>query len=99
MPNRIIKDSIRTSDTISQLSWFEEVCWYRLIVSCDDYGRMDARPAILKATMFPLNENVSAKSVTAAMNKLANIGLIIYYKVDGETALIYTDLGKSPADS
>lgn len=25
MPNRILKESIRTSDSINELSWFEEV--------------------------------------------------------------------------
>ena len=47
MPNRILKESIRTSDTIGELSWFEEVLFYRLIVSCDDYGRFDGRTAEL----------------------------------------------------
>lgn len=46
MPNRIIKESICTSDTLSRLSDFQENFFYRLIVSVDDYGRLDARPAI-----------------------------------------------------
>ena len=37
MPNRILKESICRSDTIDHLTWFEEVLFYRLIVSCDDY--------------------------------------------------------------
>ena len=66
MPNRILKESICTSDTIDQLSWFEEVFFYRLIVNCDDYGRMDARPAILKARLFPL-KSVTEKQVEASL--------------------------------
>lgn len=81
MPNRIIKESVCRSDTIAQLSWFEEVCWYRLIVSCDDLGRMDARPAILKATMFPLVD-VTHSALTNAIKKLASIGMIILYSAD-----------------
>ncbi len=84
MPNRIIKESVCTSDTLNQLSWFEEVCWYRLIVSCDDYGRMDARPAILRATMFPLNESVTTKSLMSALDKMASIGLVVPYEVNGK---------------
>ena len=53
MPNRIIKESICTSDTIDQMSWFEECFWHRLIVNCDDYGRFDARPAVLIIKAFP----------------------------------------------
>ena len=48
MPNRIIKESIRTSDSINELNWFEEVLFYRLMVSCDDYGRFDGRIAIIR---------------------------------------------------
>ena len=36
MPNRIIRESICTSDSVDKLSWFEEVLFYRLIVNCDD---------------------------------------------------------------
>lgn len=42
MPNRIIKESICVSESIDSLSWFDEVFFYRLIVNCDDYGRLDA---------------------------------------------------------
>lgn len=62
MPNRILKESIRTSDSINELSWFEEVLFYRLIVSCDDYGRFDGRVAIIKGTCFPL-KNVTNKNI------------------------------------
>jgi len=94
MPNRIIKESIRTSDTLNQLSWFEEVCWYRLIVSCDDYGRMDARPAILRATMFPLNESVTTKSLMSALDKMASIGLVVPYEVNGKPYVYLSSWGE-----
>ena len=54
MPNRIIRESICTSESIDGLSWFEEVLFYRLIVSCDDFGRYDGRAAIIKNRLFPL---------------------------------------------
>ena len=52
MPNRLIKESVCTSDNLDRLSWFEEAMFFRLIVNCDDYGRMDARPAILGQGCF-----------------------------------------------
>lgn len=61
MPNRILKESICTSDTLDELTWMEEVFWYRLIVNCDDYGRFDARPAILRSRLFPLKSSVTEK--------------------------------------
>ena len=63
MPNRIIKESICTSETIDQMSWFEECFYHRLWTACDDYGRMDARPAILKSKLFPLKDRLSLKDI------------------------------------
>ena len=81
MPNRILKESIRTSDSINELSWFEEVLFYRLIVSCDDYGRFDGREAIIKGTCFPL-KNVTNKNIEDALNKLVSVGLVRHYEVE-----------------
>ena len=87
MPNRIIKESIRTSDSINELNWFEECLFYRLIVSCDDFGRFDGRPAIIKGTCFPLKENVTVKTIKDALNKLATAELVNLYTVDGKPYL------------
>ena len=87
MPNRILKENICSSDDINELSWFEEVLFYRLIVSCDDYGRYDGRPAIIKNRLFPLKDNLTSKSVSAALNKLASVGLVAMYEFDGKPYL------------
>jgi len=57
MPNRIIKESICTSNNLDSLLPEEEVFFYRLLVNCDDYGLMDARLSILRAKLFPLKLN------------------------------------------
>ncbi len=75
MPNRILKESICASDTIDALAWLEEVTFYRLIVNCDDYGRFDARPAILKAKLFPL-KTVTEKTLIEAIDKLSSVGIV-----------------------
>ena len=87
MPNRIIKESICTSDSIDGLSWFEEAFFYRLIVNCDDYGRFDGRPAVIKSRLFPLKDNVTAKSVEAAIHKLASVELVALYEFEGKPYL------------
>ena len=87
MPNRIIKESICTSEEINALSWFDEVVWYRLLVNCDDYGRMDARPAILRSRLFPLKSNVTDKAVMESLNHLATVGLVTTYACDGKPHL------------
>ena len=82
MPDRIIKESSCTSDTLNALSDFEERFWWRLTVNCDDYGRCDARPAILKSKLFPLADSKTLKNMKDALNKLASVGLVEVYLVD-----------------
>lgn len=87
MPNRIIKESICTSDSVDQLSWFEEVLFYRLIVNCDDFGRFDGRTAVIKNRLFPLKDNLTIKSVETAINKLASAGLVALYEFESKPYL------------
>lgn len=88
MPNRILKDSICTSDNLDRLTPAEEVFWYRLLVQCDDYGRMDARPAIIRARCYPLRlETVSDQDVSSWLAALKAAGLITLYESDGKRYL------------
>lgn len=84
MPTRYLKESIKTSDTIDRLSWFEEVLFYRLIVSVDDYGRFDGRAVVVRNMLFPLKEQITVASVEKALFKLASVNLIVLYEVDGK---------------
>ena len=83
MPNRILKESVCTSPNIERLSWFEEVCFYRLLVQCDDFGRLDARPSLLRARLFPLREDIDGAELETAMAALEAVGLIERYEVEG----------------
>lgn len=87
MPDRIIKESICTSDTLDRLSWFEEVLFYRLTVNCDDYGRFDARPAVLKSRLFPLKGDLTLQTITKALNRLEKTGLVMTYLCDDKPYL------------
>lgn len=86
MPNRIIKESVCSSDSIDRLSWFEEAFFYRLIVNCDDFGRMDARIPILRARLFPL-KTITDKQIDAALKSLRTAGIVYLYEVDGKPFL------------
>ena len=83
MPNRILKETICTSDNIDRLSAFEETVFYRLMVNCDDFGRMDGRAKILAARLFPLKE-IPADQVAESMRALALADLVTLYEVDGK---------------
>lgn len=82
MPNRIIKESICSSDSIDKLTWFEETFFYRLIVNCDDYGRMDARPEMIKARLFPLKNDISKNDIATALASLIKVGCITLYEYE-----------------
>lgn len=86
MPNRILKESICRSDEIDSLSWLEEVLFYRLIVSCDDYGRFDARTKIIKGQCFPLKD-ITEKDIDKALSKLSAVGLVRVYEAQGRPTL------------
>lgn len=96
MPNRILKESICSSDTIDRLSLFEEVTFYRLLVTCDDYGRFDARPKILKSRLFPLRTEpaYNDKAIDKAIDTLVSVGLVTRYRVDGHDYLYITSWSK-----
>ena len=86
MSNRILKQDICQSEEVDQLSWFEEVLFYRLIVNCDDYGCFDRRAKIIKASLFPLKE-ITAKQIDAAVDRLSTVGLVRVYEVQGRPYL------------
>jgi hypothetical protein len=88
MPNRIIKESICTSETIESLDSMTETFFYRIIVNCDDYGRMDARPAILRAKCFPLRvDKIKISEVEVWTKQLVAVGLLIIYSNQGKQYL------------
>lgn len=89
MPNRIIKESICYSDDLDKLSAFEETVFYRLIVRADDYGRMDARPGFLKSMLFATKQGITERNISEAVSKLASIGLVRLYEVDGKPFLLF----------
>lgn len=91
MPNRLIKESICTSDNLNSLCSDVETFFYRLIVNCDDYGLMDARPAILRAKCFPLKLNkVTESDIRNWLNELVLKDLIFIYESDGKPYLKMT---------
>jgi len=87
LPNRILKESICSSQSIDQLKPQEEIVFYRLIVCCDDFGRLDARPKILKSKLFPLKDSVTHKNISDSLTMLASVGLVKLYEVEGEPFL------------
>lgn len=87
MPNRILKESIRTSKSINAMSDFQFRLWAYLITYVDDYGRGSAEPDILKGFVFPRRKSVTEAAIKDALLDLASMGLIHLYEVDGDSYL------------
>lgn len=83
MPNRIIKESICTSESVNSLGWYEQAFFVRLLVHADDYGRVDGRPMILRSWLFPLSTGLELEQVQAAVSALCAAGLVACYEVEG----------------
>ena len=82
MPSRILKETICTSEEIDGLAWDEEVFFYRLMVNCDDFGRFDARPQILRAKLYPLKvDKLKSKDVERYLGALVRGKLAHVYLV------------------
>lgn len=83
MPNRILKETIRTSKDVNNLSDFMFRLWAYLITYVDDFGRGSADPELLKGIVFP-RRKVSESQIQNAMDELQMRGMIVTYAVDGE---------------
>ena len=89
MPNRIIKESIRTSRSVNGLTDFQFRLWVYLITYVDDFGRGSADPELLKGFVFPRRKSVTESSIAKGLTDLAAAGLIHLYTVDGDSYLCF----------
>lgn len=84
MPNRIIKESICESLGLSQVSFFAEDLYKRLITYADDYGRFNADFQIILARLYPREIGiVNVDDIEDAMTELAGIGKVAFYTAEG----------------
>jgi hypothetical protein len=94
MPNRILKESICTSNDIQALSPQEEVFFYRLIVNCDDFGRLDARLPILKSKLYPLKDNIKSSDIERYLLKLSDGNPLLMIKLYYNANIRYLQINK-----
>jgi hypothetical protein len=83
LPNRIIRESITTSQSWDALSFSAEAFCTRLITVVDDHGRQDARPSVLRAKCFPLKLAKVTEAVVAKwLGELVEARLVVVYVGD-----------------
>lgn len=86
MPNRIIKESIATSESLSEVSAEAERLFWRLVVKADDYGLYHGNPKILASMCFPLNPP-KEKTLNSWLAELIQAGMVGTYTDDGKRYL------------
>ena len=64
-----------------------ETLFYRLLVTVDDFGRFDARPAMIKANCFPIKDAMTINKCKDLLEELANKDLVIVYEAFGKNVL------------
>ena len=89
MPNRIIKESIRTSRAVNNINDFQFRLWLYLITYVDDYGRGSADPEILHGLLCPRRRSVTDNQISSALEALEAAGLIIRYTDEDEVYLYF----------
>ena len=87
MPTRYLKPGICDSDAIDKCTPLAETLFYRLLVNVDDFGRLDARPVLVKSKCFPLKEELTSKDMEILLAELVVNGLVIVYQQGERTFL------------
>jgi hypothetical protein len=89
VPNRIIRESSLTSDTLDKLSAEAERLFFRLTIVADDKGRFNADPRVILARCYPLRVGrMKAEQVSRWVQELAKSEAIILY-AHGDPAKTY----------
>ena len=85
MPNRVLREGILTSERVCSLSWEAEVFYRRLMSVVDDFGRYTAHPALLRASLYPLQlEKVREASMERFLLECEKARLVRLYAVRGK---------------
>lgn len=100
MPSRILREGITDSEAINSLTAEQERLFIRLVVAVDDFGRLDARPAVVRARCFPVLE-FSTEQVAGWMAALCSTHprpLMDFYVEDGKLYLQLRGVAKARAE-
>jgi DNA-binding transcriptional ArsR family regulator len=84
MPDRILRESIRTSENIAGLTWFQEICYIHLLLTVSDDGTYDARPKILAKALFPQRDDVRPAQISDTLQALSDAELVDLFERDGK---------------
>jgi hypothetical protein len=79
--NRIIKESVCTSRSMAMLSAEAERLLYRLWTTCDNHGRFESDPQIVRAKCFPrMLDKVTEDEVARWLDEIQKVETIVFYE-------------------
>jgi len=87
VPNREIREAIRHSEKVSQLSDGAYRLFTLLLTCADDYGRYPADPRLVKAACYPYDCHTLA-NVDKCLTELSDKGIIRLYSVEEKQYLV-----------
>jgi hypothetical protein len=94
VPIRLLREGILSSDRVETLDAPAEVFYRRLMSKVDDYGLFDARPAMLRSSLYPLRvDRVREADITRWIAACEKAGLIALYSHDGKPFMQMLDTG------
>src|SRR5579864_534383 len=91
---RTIKPETFTSETLAAISVHARWTFAGLWTYCDDDGRGRSDPRLIKAAIWPLDDDVTAKDVAAHLDELEAKALICRYQADGKSYLHVVNFGE-----
>lgn len=83
---RMVYEQMCESIKFSKVSAEAERLWTRILTKTDDNGNFHASPALVRGLCLPQFDYPLA-DVTKWIEELADVGLVLYYEVRGETFL------------
>lgn len=90
MPQRFLRPGITTSDAWNAVSFEAQSFYIRILTLVDDFGRCDARVAILHGLCFALRPDIALPKTTELRGELHSSGLVLVYSVAGKEYLQVT---------
>lgn len=90
MPDRIVRESILTSEAVNRLSFGAEVFYRRLMSKADEYGRYHSDPQFLLDDLFPKKlrfQHIEWQHIYSYLIECVTVGLVVLYSVEEEPFL------------
>lgn len=91
---RTIKRTLFTDEKLGSVSRGARLTFIGLLPNADDYGRLKGDPRLLRAAIYPLDEDVTPATVTAEIDELEGIGVVRRYVVADTTYLQIVNFDK-----